>query len=137
MAVGYVYVMSNAMMPGLLKIGYTCSSVEKRRRELSGATGVPHEFTVEFFQLTDDVEEIESLVHAELSPYRITDGREFFSAKLAEVVAAIGRHAKEPTLRFERPEVQAVTTINSRFCRRCGARYERTAAKALCPKCGF
>jgi len=137
MAVGYVYVMSNATMPGLLKIGYTCSSVEKRCRELSGATGVPHEFTIEFFQLTDDVEEVEGLVHTELSAHRFADGREFFKANLAEAIAAIGRHAKQPAVRFERPEVSAMVAANSRFCRRCGARFERTAARMLCPKCGF
>jgi hypothetical protein len=71
MAIGYIYVMRNPTMPGLLKIGFTCGSVERRRRELSGATGVPQEFTMEYFQLTEDAEETETRAHGELNTHRV------------------------------------------------------------------
>src|ERR1700752_467633 len=40
-------------MGGLLKIGFTCGTVELRARELSTATGVPGDFVVEYFHFTD------------------------------------------------------------------------------------
>jgi T5orf172 domain len=78
MAVGYVYILSNSAMGKLLRIGFTCGSVERRARELSGATGVPGAFVVEYFHISVDVEEIESLVHAELNGLRYSENREFF-----------------------------------------------------------
>jgi hypothetical protein len=139
MAIGYVYVMSNRKMPGLLKVGFTCSSVERRRRELSSATGVPDEFTVDYFQLTEEAEETEGKIHAELAPHRVADRREFFAAKLAAVFEAINRHVREPPLKYERPmpSEPAPQVSGMRFCSRCGARYARTVPKTLCPKCGF
>lgn len=138
MSVGYIYVMSNPKMPGLLKIGFTCGTVERRRRELSGATGVPDEFMIDYSHLTEDAEEIESKVHAELAGYRVADRREFFDIELSAVIAAIERHAREPSVRFERPgAVDGGAALNVRLCRRCGTRYDRSDPKTLCPGCGF
>ena len=38
---GYVYILSNPGMPGLLKIGMTRFDPTRRVQELSSATGVP------------------------------------------------------------------------------------------------
>ena len=40
---GYVYILSNPAMPGLLKIGYTERDVQERVKELSN-TGIPSPF---------------------------------------------------------------------------------------------
>ncbi|MBL4747578.1 MAG: GIY-YIG nuclease family protein [Magnetovibrio sp.] len=45
---GFVYIMSNPSMPGLLKIGCTTRTPEERANELHQATGVPGKFTVEW-----------------------------------------------------------------------------------------
>jgi hypothetical protein len=91
MAVGYVYILSNSAMGKLLKIGFTCGSVERRARELSGATGVPGAFVVEYFHISEDIEEIETLVHAELNGLRYSGNREFFDASVSDAVAVIQR----------------------------------------------
>jgi hypothetical protein len=137
MAIGYLYILHNPTMPSLLKVGYTCSSVDKRRRELSGPTGVPTEFVTEYFHLTDDVEEVEVKVHETLAEFRFGENREFFAAPLETVIAAIQKHVSEPALRFQRAVTSQETASPLRECRRCGHRYERTAAQNLCPACGF
>ena len=42
--IGYVYILENASMPGLIKIGKTSRDSVERARELSSATGVPTGF---------------------------------------------------------------------------------------------
>jgi hypothetical protein len=137
MAIGYLYVLHNPTMPSLLKVGYTCSSVDKRRRELSGSTGVPREFVTEYFHLTEDVEEVEAKVHETLADSRFGENREFFAASLETVIAAIQKHVSEPVVRFQRPGSSQVTASPDYECRRCGHRYERTSAQNLCPVCVF
>jgi hypothetical protein len=56
----------------LLKIGFTCASVEDRAAELS-STGVPRPFEIEFFQLTEDVEEVKKLKRGSIPNSRQTD----------------------------------------------------------------
>ena len=130
MPIGYIYVLSNPKMTGLLKVGYTRESVEKRARELSVATGVPVGFVIEYFRLTEDVEEIERLVHVELVAYRVNDNREFFAASVAAVIAAIERFSRPPISKFIREEHKTT-------CRRCGFRFVQSKLERFCPECGF
>ncbi len=44
---GYVYVLMNSSMRGLVKIGKTEREPEERAKELSASTGVPTPFMVE------------------------------------------------------------------------------------------
>ena len=136
MSVGYIYVLSNPKMPRLLKIGFTCVSVERRCREISSATGVPHEFTIEYFRLTEDAEDAEETIHRELEAYRVNENREFFAVDIAVVIAAILRNTTTPPIRFQRaPVVSKEPTALKYSCRRCGA--PKTAPGALCSACGF
>jgi hypothetical protein len=50
MAVGYLYVLVNSSMPGLVKVGKTARSPTQRADELSGVTGVATPFIVAFEQ---------------------------------------------------------------------------------------
>jgi hypothetical protein len=74
---GFVYILSNPSMPGLVKIGRTTRSVEGRANELY-QTGVPTPFVVERQVLTPDCEALESEVHNALADCRVNGSREFF-----------------------------------------------------------
>lgn len=82
---GYVYILSNPKMPGLLKIGCTTREVDERVEELNSAAGVPTPFTVEAYFSSPEPEKHESEIHARLGGRRIK-GREFFEVGLIEVV---------------------------------------------------
>ena len=88
MSVGYIYILSNPAMSGLLKIGLTVRDIEERVRELSAHTGVPQPFEIEYFCLTADVEEVEEKTHIHFSSCR-AEGKEFFSVAVAEAVTVI------------------------------------------------
>lgn len=89
--VGYLYVLANSTMPGLVKVGKTTRSPAERALELSGVTGLPTAFIVVYEQLFSDCSAAEAFVHAYLERrgFRIADNREFFSAPVNEVVRAI------------------------------------------------
>ena len=85
---GYVYILSNEFMPGLLKIGKTKRSVEQRAGELY-QTGVPVPFKVEHEALCHDCDQLEIRVHEELREFRVSESREFFKASLYDVIGII------------------------------------------------
>lgn len=78
---GFIYVMSNPAMPGLLKIGRT-NDLERRRLELSSATGVPVPFRIEHFVEVNDPVYAEFMAHHVLYRERISFDREFFEVSL-------------------------------------------------------
>jgi T5orf172 domain len=85
---GYLYILSNSMIPGLLKIGFTTRSVADRVSELGAATGVPVGFTVEaYFESTDPIAH-EKSIHKRLAHCRMR-GKEFFRVSVDEAVEAL------------------------------------------------
>lgn len=66
MAFGYVYLLVNSSMPGLVKVGKTTRPAFDRVAELSGATGVATPFIVAFEQAFADCDAAEQFIHAEL-----------------------------------------------------------------------
>lgn len=86
---GYVYILSNPSMPGLIKIGHTKRSPEERARELSRNTSIPLHFIVEFEIFSVDRIMLESIVHRTLEPYRINKKREFFEIALDEAIEIV------------------------------------------------
>ncbi len=91
MAAGYVYVLVNSSMPGLVKVGKTRRLPAERVQELSSATGVATPFVVAFEEPCDDCDALESAVHAELEErgFRQAQNREFFRATPNEVIRVI------------------------------------------------
>jgi hypothetical protein len=90
---GWVYVLTNRAMPGLVKVGFSSKDPTSRVSELSG-TGVPHPFELEYDALVVNPHEIEKLVHRRLAPYR--EAKEFFRTEprvavfvIRDVVSAI------------------------------------------------
>jgi hypothetical protein len=76
--IGYVYIMTNKAMPGLVKIGYA-KNVEARRKEFSNQTCIPYEFEVYgVFKTTKYA--ADKKVHTWFSEQlRVNKSREFFN----------------------------------------------------------
>lgn len=86
MSEGYVYVLSNDLMPGIFKIGRSKNGGHSRAAAMySGATGVPIPFALEFEIYTTDAVSDELEVHRRLQPFRVDPKREFF--RLDQTVA--------------------------------------------------
>jgi hypothetical protein len=83
---GFVYVLGNAAMPGLYKIGFTTNSPFQRAEELSRATGVPSSFQVICFAAFYRPEFFENLMHKQFANERVP-GKEFFRAPIADIFA--------------------------------------------------
>ncbi len=85
---GYVYILSNPSMKGLLKIGLSTRPVQERVAELNSATGVPMPFKVEAYFISSDPEAHEQKIHAALSEYRVK-GKEFFEVPLSKALDVV------------------------------------------------
>jgi T5orf172 domain len=62
---GWVYVIANQALPGLLKIGFSTKDPALRALELD-STGVPHPYVVVYDALVREPRDIEQRVHTEL-----------------------------------------------------------------------
>jgi len=78
MKYGFIYVLANDAMPGIVKIGMTERAPRARVEELSAATAVPIPFTLELYAEVADPFCVEQRVHEFFRESRVNDGREFF-----------------------------------------------------------
>ena len=91
---GWVYVFTNEAMPGLVKIGYTSKSPEKRAAELD-TTGVPLPFIVEYGILVEAPRPVEQTVHLHLREKRVRQEREWFRCSKEEAVMSIKKQVSD------------------------------------------
>ena len=126
---GYVYILSNPSLPGLVKIGQTSRSPEERARELSKNTSIPENFVVEFEIYTSNRVELEKDAHRQLSNYRVNTRREFFRVELEKAAQLLRQAANqlqhqlslldEDTTGIERAKryesVEILDKLNKRF----------------------
>jgi len=80
MSKGYVYILKNPAMPGVVKIGRTTSTPEARASQLY-QTGVPAPFEVVHSVLSPNCQELEAWVHEGLAEKRLSTSREFFECE--------------------------------------------------------
>lgn len=107
---GWVYVISNEAMPGLLKVGFSTKDPHLRARELSH-TGSPRPYIVEYDALVRAPRETEQLIHKALRDQH--DGKEWFRCTLEEAIAAIHSMACERLSESYRVEQPASTTVET------------------------
>ena len=86
---GYIYILENEFMPGLLKIGKTKQQPVKRARDISRGINIPGKFTVSYKRIVSEYTECERTIHKLLSDYRYNEDREFFSISLNDAVRII------------------------------------------------
>lgn len=88
---GYVYVLINPSMEGLIKIGKTTKDPKERAREISASTGVATPFIVAYFRKFRNCHEAEKTVHRHFEKkgvrYNLT--REFFVIQPNEAIDVI------------------------------------------------
>ena len=87
---GYIYIMQNSHMPGLVKIGFTKRTPIQRAKELYRQnTSVPGYFWVKFQKFVYSPELIEKTVHEKLTSHRVNEYREFFEMGVEDAKKAI------------------------------------------------
>ena len=89
--IGIVYILSNRVLPGLVKIGMTTRcEIDSRLKELY-TTGVPVPFDVEYACEVDacDCAKIEKALHKAFEPQRINANREFFQINKDQAIAIL------------------------------------------------
>jgi hypothetical protein len=96
MAKGYIYVLTNPAMPGVVKVGRTERDPSDRARELQ-TTGVPNPFALFHSRFVNDCEAFEKQIHHVLAQrgVRLSSNREFFELQPHEAVALIDLLATE------------------------------------------
>lgn len=93
---GFLYVLINPNMPGLVKIGRTERDPGERAKELSRVTGVPSPFVVAYECFFSDCAAAEAFCHTDLSSkgFRVSENREFFEISCSEAINSILRAKK-------------------------------------------
>jgi hypothetical protein len=94
---GWVYVLVNASIPGLVKVGRTARLPSTRAAELSSATGVATPFILVFEQAFADCVSAERDIHAVLDRcgMRVKTNREFFRGPPSEIIRLVLQYAAE------------------------------------------
>ena len=94
MGIGYVYILVNTSMPGLVKIGKTDRTLDERLTELY-TTGVPTPFEVAFKLLSNECKTLEEETHNCLAEFRVNPLREFFRCNVDTAIKVLDKlHAR-------------------------------------------
>lgn len=134
---GWVYVIVNESMPGIIKVGHTTKDPWLRATGLAG-TGSPTPFGVAYDALVFEPREVEALAHKQLSGVR--HGKEWFKCSIWDGVSAIRacagenlivEYAKDP--RHLKPPQQ---TITCEGCRQLLRVPSGMRIRITCPTCG-
>lgn len=115
---GWIYIISNKAMPGLIKVGYSLKDPIGRAAELG--TGSPYPYTVEYEALVDHPKKIEKNTHNLLAFVRA--GKEWFECDTSTALKAIKTVCSDSKIYFENKynnyhdikiEKNKITTLNS------------------------
>jgi len=98
--VGHVYVMTNELIPNLVKIGKTSRTPEERAQELK-STGVPGAWVSQYSVFTPQCDVLEKAVHGALHHFRISTEREFFTISVEEAQRKLDELANSLASNFE------------------------------------
>lgn len=86
---GWIYILANSSMKGILKIGRTDRTPSERSDELSAATGVPTPFVIVWEEETGDSVKAEAEIHRILENHRVNLGREFFQIDTKTAITTV------------------------------------------------
>jgi hypothetical protein len=86
---GLIYVLTNAAMPGLTKIGQTAQEDITSRLSQLYSTGVPVPFECVYACQVSDAKAVESALHMAFGNARVNPKREFFKIEPERVIAVL------------------------------------------------
>jgi hypothetical protein len=87
--IGFVYLLSNPALQGMVKIGFSLQAADIRARELSKSTAIPLDFEVEDEWWVEAPAQYERLIHAKLVAERVTPSKEFFFMSVSDATDLI------------------------------------------------
>lgn len=108
MEYGIVYLLTNPVMPGLVKIGMTTQEdIDKRMKELY-TTGVPVPFECQYACKVKktDCTKIEKALHIAFSSQRVNANREFFRIQIEQAKAILELFHREDVTESVSDEIQ-------------------------------
>lgn len=94
---GWVYIISNPAIPGVIKVGFSTKDPNERAKELG--TGSPQPYKVEYEVLVNNPQDIEKVTHNSLADNRA--GKEWFSCDISIALKAIKQACKEEDIYLE------------------------------------
>ncbi len=110
---GWVYIITNQAMPGLIKIGYTDRTPDQRAKELE-STGNPFPFIVVYEAYVESSFVVEQEVHSCLAPYR--EKGEWFSCPISYAISNIRDVAGKRLIQdFNHLDRYSKEVINAKF----------------------
>ena len=107
MTEGIVYVLTNAAMPKMVKIGRTGNDIDQRLSQLY-STGVPLPFESAYAAKVADMDKVEKAFHNAFGPYRVNPKREFFSIEPEQAIALLELMAVEDVTPAVQQEAERV-----------------------------
>jgi hypothetical protein len=126
----FIYVLSNAAFPGVVKIGYSREIPDIRADELH-TTGVPSPFEVEYYCIAEGGQALEGSIHEALARHRYRPDREFFRVSVPFARAIIEQCCKPETYWIS-DRHKNIRMIPRMRCPRCTIEYED---QLTCPTC--
>lgn len=91
---GYVYILVNSSLPGLVKIGLTRGTTKRRAADLSHSTGIPTPFVIAYEELVADCAAVERWLHEKFASLRENARREFFRVTPKEAIDSLQKAAR-------------------------------------------
>ena len=86
---GIIYILTNPIMPGIIKIGKTTQEDVKLRMAQLYSTGVPLPFECEYAAKVNNIDEVERALHTAFGPDRVNPKREFFEIEAIQAITII------------------------------------------------
>ncbi len=130
-APGWVYILTNPALPGMVKVGLTTRNLAARAAELASSSGVPLPFAVTWARAVTDCAMVERAVRRMLDDKRVSGKREFFRVDVATARQVIEAAAGSALGRRYKPRPAALKRSGKRRRKR-GRDLDRLRPRGLC-----
>ncbi|MCK5531742.1 MAG: GIY-YIG nuclease family protein [Halopseudomonas aestusnigri] len=134
---GFIYCMGNPCMPGVYKIGMTERAPSNRCLELSSSTSAPQPFELLFYAEVEFARQVEAEMHSELSRWRVSASREFFSLPLLPILDCFRGYNPDTCVTSLGDEALRTEAVESAFFRSVSDEDRAISLVAWAGACGI